>query len=197
MITLATTEVTAWRTYPRVEVALVAPIGVNAPAAASRNHLFISTGSALVTLDANTLQRRGALRLARRRSLVARDRRRRASLCHGRARRCTCSRRRPAGCSTRARARSRSPAAMSCFTRRILSRTKSRHRFSRPRQRGRAAGCHNRGWRRSSDRSSGARRRTPAACSMFAATRQSRSRVFRSRCSRSPRPRSSRRDPRR
>ena len=105
------------------------------------------------------------------------------------------SRRRPAACSTRARAMSRSPAAMSCFTRRILSRTKSRHRFSRPRQRGRAAGCHNRGWRRSSDRSSGVRRRTPAACSMLAATRQSRSRAVRSRCSRSPSPRSSRRDP--
>ena len=56
MITLTQTGVTAWRTYPRVEVALVAPIGVKGPAVASRNHVFISTGSSLVTLDANTLQ---------------------------------------------------------------------------------------------------------------------------------------------
>ena len=114
IVTLSYPGVTAVRTYPRVEVSpfalpqLVQPI---APAAASRNHVFISSSNSLFTLDANALQ------------VVARfdwqdggARRPRSAPTGGSmrspARRCTYSR--PAACCTRARAKSRCRAAMSC-----------------------------------------------------------------------------------
>jgi hypothetical protein len=57
ILTLAGTGITGWRTYPRVEVALVSPIQhLSATATASRNHVFIPTTSAFLTLDANSLQ---------------------------------------------------------------------------------------------------------------------------------------------
>ena len=63
ILTVATTGVTAWRTHPRVEGALVASMRlVNisaAPATSSRNHVIISLGNALLTFDANTFQRVG------------------------------------------------------------------------------------------------------------------------------------------
>jgi hypothetical protein len=61
ILTLAKSGVTAWRTSPRVEGALVASmrlVGIPAaPATSSRNHVFISVGNALLTFDANTFQR--------------------------------------------------------------------------------------------------------------------------------------------
>ena len=59
IITLASAAVTVVRTNPRAEIARTAPMnlaGRLAPAAASRNHVFISTESALLTLDANNMQ---------------------------------------------------------------------------------------------------------------------------------------------
>jgi hypothetical protein len=63
ILTLAKTGVAAWRTYPRVDGALVAPMRLDgipyAPATSSRNHVFISLGSSILSFDANTFQRVG------------------------------------------------------------------------------------------------------------------------------------------
>jgi hypothetical protein len=59
ILTLARSGVTATQTYPRMEIALLAPMDLSgrlAPAAASRNHVFVSTESAFLTLDASSLQ---------------------------------------------------------------------------------------------------------------------------------------------
>jgi hypothetical protein len=59
IVTLGRSGVTATQTYPRMEIALIAPLDLGgrlAPAAASRNHLFVSTESAFLTLDASSLQ---------------------------------------------------------------------------------------------------------------------------------------------
>jgi outer membrane protein assembly factor BamB len=63
ILTVAKTGVTAWRTYPRIEGALVASMRLvdipAAPATSSRTHVFISLGNALLTFDPNTFQRVG------------------------------------------------------------------------------------------------------------------------------------------
>jgi hypothetical protein len=58
IIVLSSVGVTAFRTYPRVEIALVSPmqLSIGTAATTSRNHIFISTTNALLTLDASSLQ---------------------------------------------------------------------------------------------------------------------------------------------
>ena len=59
IVTLSYPGLTAVRTYPQVEISPIAPpqlVQPIAPAAASRNHVFISSYDSLFTLDANTLQ---------------------------------------------------------------------------------------------------------------------------------------------
>ncbi len=169
ILTLATTGVTAWRTHPRVEGALVASMRLSNIRCTS-NELaepcFISLGNALLTFDANTFQRVGYFEWqggGRSSPAIGADGRVYAmageTLYVFPAPPCRLLHACPGEVTV--------PGGNVVFHPQILSRTKSRHRFSRPRQRGRAAGCHNRGWRRSSDRSSGARRgrRQPVRCS--------------------------------